>query len=1221
MSFAQTHLPAYFSAFEDGMLDGWTSSPLQTRRGSADQVGRRFMLFKNQDDFLSYSFEGSAASISFKYRSYGKWRRNQLLVYESKDGKNWRTVRRVVSGDKKWRGSGELPLRKESRFVKIMFDKDQNPVGIDAVHIKERKRELPEVWLEVSPTQLKEKQEPSFFLAVKTSVPVSETSWVSLTYDGLTEDDFGAHQFPKLVYMQRGESDRRFVLKIKDDDKKEGNKRCTFRIFAHSDNLRRGVQASREITVIDDDSVSLRHISIKNRIQPFGAVRAGEVSDAQFYVVSARGLNKPLEVVAPEHFQLGLSAKGRFFSKVSLRPVDGRVAGTRIYVRFTPKIPVAGRIEARIEHRTESESESVPLSAVALDAREVMLKEDFSEGIFPKGWESYNESGQGHWGISERKNGFGMVMKGANKSERDWLISPEVDLDAYEYEMLTFLTGDTFDPNNQEVWFSNDGITSLSGKVWTKLKTDQVVPADSGMLKVSLDLSAYRGKARLAFVGSGNSPEDFIIEEVLLKGTNKPNFGGKKNTVPRQITKLAFVERGAKGRPISYRFKTNDTGFVELEANGPFEVSEDGRSWNKALLVHVSEATSGKIRVRFAPEKDYYDPVMGSIRHTTDRAGSVYVALESEPNPLKWNDTHLETVTWQFGDVLTEMAEPKKRRALDRIASYLDKLEADVIALQHVPGQEAFDYLVEKMNKVGGKKKYGGKLSDKYSLYWIESTTFKNRRSGFIYRNGTIKNPKFKALFSEVFDENRELESYPGQKGKKLWEYGQLPFILSADVNIGESQYSASFVNVQAVTGENDDKNRLTDFRMMLDTLERYYPYNPRVVMGNFQETMIPGKSLYESLEKRKEDKVLTQNLSGTYHLLAKGDLTKDFMYATSSRVSLDSLEDVTVHPVVVGTFRPSRRRKQQLRFRSKREFQYGEELSLKATSDAKLPVRFRVLRGKGEISGGKMKAYGAGDIVLQLLQKGDKRRQGCSKLITLNVDKAPLKVSAKDAVKNYGHTNPSFRVRYDGFVNDDGPEDLDGHLHFRVLAREFIRPSGLQSEDYDISYADGRLKVNVVPLTVTVRDTVRMKDDPLPDFKVDYEGFVNGDGPEVLEGKLEFKVKRGEVFASGLTSAYYVINYVPGVLHTVHANPDDLASFLSFEPNPAKDELVFSLKEYGEVDVVFYNIAGKEEMSVTVRDGEVIDISELPSGMYLLMVKVDGKNVAVKKLNVYKEI
>ncbi len=93
-------------------------------------------------------------------------------------------------------------------------------------------------------------------------------------------------------------------------------------------------------------------------------------------------------------------------------------------------------------------------------------------------------------------------------------------------------------------------------------------------------------------------------------------------------------------------------------------------------------------------------------------------------------------------------------------------------------------------------------------------------------------------------------------------------------------------------------------------------------------------------------------------------------------------------------------------------------------------------------------------------------------------------------------------------------------------------------------SSARGTLFVGQVPLTVTANGSSRQYGGVDPAFTVSYSGFVNGDGPGSLSGKLtctavdtaSSPVENYAINCSGLSSPNYAITYAPGTLMVTKA-------------------------------------------------------------------------------------
>lgn len=69
------------------------------------------------------------------------------------------------------------------------------------------------------------------------------------------------------------------------------------------------------------------------------------------------------------------------------------------------------------------------------------------------------------------------------------------------------------------------------------------------------------------------------------------------------------------------------------------------------------------------------------------------------------------------------------------------------------------------------------------------------------------------------------------------------------------------------------------------------------------------------------------------------------------------------------------------------------------------------------------------------------------------------------------------------------------------------------------------------------------------------------------------------------------------GVLATVETSAPDVTVY----PNPGSDKIWLNMNTVNEVDISFTNIMGENVMQVSISNGESIDISELPNGVYFI--------------------
>ena len=106
----------------------------------------------------------------------------------------------------------------------------------------------------------------------------------------------------------------------------------------------------------------------------------------------------------------------------------------------------------------------------------------------------------------------------------------------------------------------------------------------------------------------------------------------------------------------------------------------------------------------------------------------------------------------------------------------------------------------------------------------------------------------------------------------------------------------------------------------------------------------------------------------------------------------------------------------------------------------------------------------------------------------TATINTAPLTITANDKSKTYGGTDPIFDVSYSGFVNSESASVLAGTAVFNFAGKPptsygpsttvptnagiyAVRPSGLTSSNYAITFKGGTYTINQATPTVTVTD------------------------------------------------------------------------------------------------------------------------------------------------------
>ncbi|MCI4647124.1 choice-of-anchor J domain-containing protein [Phaeodactylibacter sp.] len=170
----------------------------------------------------------------------------------------------------------------------------------------------------------------------------------------------------------------------------------------------------------------------------------------------------------------------------------------------------------------------------ASNAQEILLEETFNDGTLGS-FTAYSVLGDGQvWEPREfggrqfaQMNGF----DGGIQDNEDWLISPALDMDAQEGEVLTFENASNFSGPDLEVLVSNDydGNSDPNTATWTNL-SDQVNFSTGNYEYVNsgaLDLSAISGTGHIAFKYISNTSVDgklWQIDSVVVSAEMPSNL-------------------------------------------------------------------------------------------------------------------------------------------------------------------------------------------------------------------------------------------------------------------------------------------------------------------------------------------------------------------------------------------------------------------------------------------------------------------------------------------------------------------------------------------------------------------------------------------------------------------------------------------------------------------------------------------------------------------------
>lgn len=188
-----------------------------------------------------------------------------------------------------------------------------------------------------------------------------------------------------------------------------------------------------------------------------------------------------------------------------------------------------------------------------------------------------------------------------------------------------------------------------------------------------------------------------------------------------------------------------------------------------------------------------------------------------------------------------------------------------------------------------------------------------------------------------------------------------------------------------------------------------------------------------------------------------------------------------------------------------------------------------------------------AGNYTATFTVTGTEDYSGLSEQVNFTIAKKAVTVTANDASKTYGDSDPALTYTHTELVGSDALVITVARTSGENANTYTITASQEDSANpnYEITFKTGTFTIHKATLTVTVEDKTATYGDPVPTYTVKYEGFKNGDDKDDLSGALVFDCGYAQFFdkgeytikASGYTSGNYTISYVDSKL-TVNAKP-----------------------------------------------------------------------------------
>jgi hypothetical protein len=199
----------------------------------------------------------------------------------------------------------------------------------------------------------------------------------------------------------------------------------------------------------------------------------------------------------------------------------------------------------------------------------------------------------------------------------------------------------------------------------------------------------------------------------------------------------------------------------------------------------------------------------------------------------------------------------------------------------------------------------------------------------------------------------------------------------------------------------------------------------------------------------------------------------------------------------------------------------------------------------------------------------------------TLTVNKAPLKVTPKDATRKFGEENPQFELLYEGLKNSENQPEWTTEPVITTNATKgssvgeyTIQVMNAVARNYTLEKGNGKLTVTKAPLTVKLMDATRKYGTANPNFELSYTGLVNDETTPAWTTYPTITTTAGEksdvgdypiTATGGELKNYDFDGIAPGVLTVTPASlvvrAQDASKYY-FEENPKLDYICMGFAE-----------------------------------------------------------
>jgi hypothetical protein len=442
-------------------------------------------------------------------------------------------------------------------------------------------------------------------------------------------------------------------------------------------------------------------------------------------------------------------------------------------------------------------------------------------------------------------NGF---ANNVNTLNEDWLISPQLNLTAFDFPLLSFFSRTAFNGAPLELKISTNYIGGNPNlATWTTLNGKfPATGSNKWTLSSNTDLTNFKqNNVHIAWVyhstnadGSRWTLDDIKIDNSLVQPpaplpTISVNPGG---------INFGFVANGNTSTK-SFVVTGNDlTEDIVLNSASNFTISTDPNidfSNNLILDDALVNNIPQTIFVKFAPSQA--DVNYNSIVTATSSGINKQVSVSG--NSIGFEKS-LEVVNWNlewFGSPDENPVNDDVQQA--NVETITENIAADIFAFEEVVNETRLQNVVNHLNAIYGPGTYSSIVSN----YGSHTNPFDpdiifalntSQKLAFVYKTAMFSNITTEALLSSGINTPADVID----PDYHSWASGRYPFMMKADVNVNGIIKTIRFVVIHAKANTGNVIDSYNRRKAGADALHTYFntnfPNDNIILLGDFNDDL-----------------------------------------------------------------------------------------------------------------------------------------------------------------------------------------------------------------------------------------------------------------------------------------------------------------------------------------------------------------------------------------------